>query len=136
MLEDGAFGWQMLLGAGSIAGVCAGLLGIGGAVVLVPALIYGLPFLGVDSPELPKIAMATSLGLIIPSTVASTQAHAARGTVDWSMWAIMAPALVAGSLAHCLIVNVTGDLPARTWAAPSNRLDGADGGQDQHVCMA
>jgi len=105
MLEDGAFGWQMLLGAGGIAGVCAGLLGIGGAVVLVPALIYGLPCLGVDSPELPKIAMATSLGLIIPSTVASTQAHAARGTVDWSMWAIMAPALVAGSLVASLLVE-------------------------------
>ena len=105
MLDDGVFGWQVLLGAGGIAGICAGLLGIGGAVVLVPALLYALPFLGVDSPELPKIAMATSLGLIIPSTLASTQAHAARGTIDWPIWAIMAPVLVAGSLVASLLVE-------------------------------
>ena len=91
-------GWPILGLSGLVTGICSGMLGIGGGLVTIPALMFGLPFLGISGIEVPKIAMATSLVMVIPVSVASTQAHASRGTVDWSLWALIAPSIVAGSL--------------------------------------
>jgi uncharacterized membrane protein YfcA len=98
MFETGEIGWQLLIAIGAGAGFFAGLLGIGGGFVVVPCLLLALPMLGVTGPDLAKVAIATSLVLIIPTSIASTQAHAARGSVDWAMWALIAPAIVAGGL--------------------------------------
>jgi uncharacterized membrane protein YfcA len=100
-----ALGWQLLVGVGCLSGLASGLLGIGGGMILVPGLVLLLPLIGVDGPELPKVAMATSLALVIPTSIAGTQAHAARGTIDWRLWAMMAPALVAGSLVAMVIAR-------------------------------
>lgn len=102
MLESGDIGWPLLLLIGVGAGFFAGLLGIGGGFVVVPCLLLALPSLGVAGPEVAKIAVATSLVLIIPTSIASTQAHAARGAVDWALWAILAPSIVAGGLLAAL----------------------------------
>ena len=59
--DPSAFGFLVLLGCAS--GCISGLLGVGGGTILVPALVASLPLLGVQGPELPKIAMATSLAL-------------------------------------------------------------------------
>jgi uncharacterized membrane protein YfcA len=98
-------GWQLLVGLGCLSGLASGLLGIGGGMIVVPALVLLLPLIGIDGPELPKVAMATSLTLVIPTAIAGTQAHAARGSIDWRLWAVMAPALVAGSLLAMIIVR-------------------------------
>jgi uncharacterized membrane protein YfcA len=100
-----ALGWQLLVGLGCLSGLASGLLGIGGGMIVVPALVLLLPLIGIDGPELPKVAMATSLTLVIPTAIAGTQAHAARGSIDWRLWAVMAPALVAGSLLAMIIVR-------------------------------
>jgi uncharacterized protein len=101
-----AFGWPLLVATGVVSGFCSGLLGMGGGLVIVPALVFVLPHLGVGGPELVKVAMATSLALIIPTGIASVQAHAARGTIDWPFWALLAPSLVAGSLLATVLVPV------------------------------
>jgi uncharacterized membrane protein YfcA len=81
-----AIGWGLLIAAGWLTGFCSGLLGIGGGLVVVPAMIVGLPMLGVSGSELSKIATATSLLLVIPTSIASAQAHASRGSLDWACW--------------------------------------------------
>jgi uncharacterized protein len=100
-----AVGWSVLVGAGWLTGFLSGLLGIGGGLVIVPALIFGLPLIGVSGDELAKVAIATSLLLIIPTSLASSQAHAARGNLDWALWAAMAPSIVAGGLVAAMVVQ-------------------------------
>jgi uncharacterized protein len=100
-----ALGWGALVGSGWLTGFCSGLLGIGGGLVIVPALVFALPMVGVNGGELAKVAIATSLVLIIPTSIASSQAHAARGNVDWALWATMAPSIVGGGLLASMAVQ-------------------------------
>ena len=91
------FAWGMLAAVGCVSGLSAGLLGIGGGLIVVPSLIYGLPLLGIAGPDVPKIATATSLALVIPTALASAQAHAAKGAVCLKSAALLAPGIIAGS---------------------------------------
>lgn len=80
-----------MLATGCVAGVLAGLFGIGGGIVIVPVLELTLGFLGVDAAIRMHIAVATSLATIIPTSIASARAHNKRGAVDFSIvkrWAI------------------------------------------------
>lgn len=90
--------WQliaMLIGAGVFAGLMAGLFGIGGGVVIVPALYMAFGTLGVDDMVRMKVALATSLATIIATSLRSTWAHHKRGAVDlqilknWVPWIML-----------------------------------------------
>jgi len=85
----GALGWGVLVCSGWLTGFCSGLLSIGGGLIIVPALVLALPMVGLSGGEQAKVAMATSPVLIIPTSIASSQAHAARGNVDWALWGAM-----------------------------------------------
>ncbi len=74
-------GLAMLL-TGALAGVMAGLFGIGGGIVIVPVLELTLGFLEVDPAIRMHVAVATSLATIIPTSLASARAHHQRGSVD------------------------------------------------------
>lgn len=81
----------MLLGIGAIAGILAGLLGVGGGIVLVSAFYYTFSALGYESPQLMQMCLATSLATIIVTSVRSVLAHNKKGAVDWDIlkgWAI------------------------------------------------
>jgi uncharacterized protein len=104
MTGDG-FGWALLIGIGAFAGFCSGLLGIGGGVVIIPAVIFTGALIGITSPDLAKIAMASSSLWIIPTAIASLQGHVSRGTVDWGLWAVLAPCVMAGGLGSALIIT-------------------------------
>jgi uncharacterized membrane protein YfcA len=87
-----------MLATGCVAGVLAGLFGIGGGIVIVPVLELTLGFLGVDATIRMHIAVATSLATIVPTSLASANAHNKRGAVDFSIvkrWAIF---VLAGAL--------------------------------------
>lgn len=84
---------------GLVAGVLAGLLGIGGGIVLVAALVALLPLLGVPAAAVMHVALATSLASIIVTASASANAHRKRGSVLWPTVAWLAPGLVLGGLA-------------------------------------
>ena len=75
----------MLLMIGAFAGVLAGLLGVGGGIILVPAFFYAFSVLGYDSPQLMQICLATSLATIIVTSLRSVAAHHAKGAVEWSI---------------------------------------------------
>ena len=80
-----------MLATGCVAGVLAGLFGIGGGIVMVPVLESALGVLGVDPAIRMHVAVATSLATIIPTSISSARAHHRRGAVDLDIvrrWAI------------------------------------------------
>ncbi|QSE50431.1 sulfite exporter TauE/SafE family protein [Shewanella putrefaciens] len=93
------------LALGAFVGFMAGLLGIGGGLIVVPALLYILPSVGISSSQLPHIAIATSLAAIILTSISSARAHHKRGNIPWSLFKSMLPGLVLGALASGFIVE-------------------------------
>ena len=87
-----------LLGIGAIAGVLAGLLGIGGGLVIVPALTALLTARGVDLQLAVPIAVASALGSMLLTSAGSALAHARGGHLDWSAARRLGPALAFGGV--------------------------------------
>ena len=80
-----------MLATGCVAGVLAGLFGIGGGIVIVPVLEGTLGALGVDPAIRMHMAVATSLATIVPTSISSARAHYRRNSVDLHIvkrWAI------------------------------------------------
>jgi uncharacterized membrane protein YfcA len=71
-----------MIASGCIAGVLAGLFGIGGGIVIVPVLEFALSHANVDPGIRMHVAVATSLATIIPTSLASARAHHKRQAVD------------------------------------------------------
>ena len=90
--------WLWFPVLGLAAGLLAGLLGIGGGIVLVAALVALLPVLGVPKDSVMHVALATSLASIIVTASASANAHRKRGSVLWLSVAWLAPGLVLGGV--------------------------------------
>src|SRR5581483_8152852 len=85
-----------LLAAGLFAGFCAGMFGIGGGFVVVPALLLILPLLGGARSEYAHVAVGTSAATIIVASLRSVTAHAKRGAVDFEILKQWAPWLIVG----------------------------------------
>jgi uncharacterized membrane protein YfcA len=85
-----------MIGAGLFAGFAAGLFGIGGGFVVVPALYLAMPLLGGDGAHLAHVAVGTSLATIVATSWRSVQAHARRGAVDFDLLRAWAPWVVLG----------------------------------------
>ncbi|NMH64798.1 sulfite exporter TauE/SafE family protein [Shewanella salipaludis] len=88
---------------GALVGFLAGLLGIGGGLLVVPALIYLLPSVGINAEQLPHIAIATSLAAIILTSSSSARAHYNRGNIPWALFKPMMPGIIVGALAAAFI---------------------------------
>jgi uncharacterized membrane protein YfcA len=84
------------LGIGAVTGVLAGLFGIGGGTVIVPALILTLTLQGVSPEVSTHIAIGTSLAAISMTSLSSVYAHQQRGVVRWSLVVQLAPAVCIG----------------------------------------
>ena len=74
-----------LLGVGALAGLSAGLFGIGGGAVMVPALFFAFDALGVPQAVVMHSAVATSSAIIIVNAIRSTRSHHKHGAVDWNL---------------------------------------------------
>lgn len=83
---------------GGVAGVLAGLLGVGGGIVIVPVLFWVLGALDFPETTAMAIAVATSLATIIPTSISSARAHAAKGNLDRALLRAWAPWVAAGAL--------------------------------------
>ena len=94
-----------LLAVGAFAGILAGLLGVGGGIVLVPAFYYVFHALGHEGPNVMQVCVATSLATIVVTSVRSVKAHAARGAVDFGVLRGWWPGIVAGALAGSLVAT-------------------------------
>src|SRR5687768_7654565 len=101
----------LFLALGAIAGVLAGLLGVGGGLVLVAALAWMLPSVGVPKEAAMHAALASSLASIVLTAAASARAHAGRGSVLWPTVAWMVPGLLLGGwLGSGFAVRIDGDV--------------------------
>jgi uncharacterized membrane protein YfcA len=103
--------WLLVLG--SFTGFAAGLLGIGGGMLMVPFLTMLLSTRGFPLDIVVKVAIATSLTTILFTSLSSVRAHARRGAVRWDIAKSVAPGIVVGSL---LGAQVAALLPGRVLA--------------------
>ncbi|HSW23947.1 MAG TPA: TSUP family transporter, partial [Burkholderiaceae bacterium] len=87
-----------LLALGGVAGFLAGLLGVGGGMMMVPFITFFLSRRGVEPALAVKMAIATSMATIIFTSISSLRAHHARGAVRWPIVRAMAPGIVVGGL--------------------------------------
>jgi uncharacterized protein len=86
----------LILGVGT--GFLAGLLGIGGGMVMVPFLTYIMSTRGASPDLAVKMAIATSMATIIFTSISSVRAHHKRGAVRWDIVKGLAPGIVIGGL--------------------------------------
>ncbi len=106
----------MLL-SGAAGGLLAGLLGVGGGIVIVPVLEFALGVVDVDPSVRMHIAVATSLATIIPTSISSARAHYRRDAIDFGVIRYWSPWIVAGAIAGIFIAaNVGAEFLAGVFA--------------------
>jgi uncharacterized membrane protein YfcA len=93
--------WLLALAAamaatGLVSGTLAGLLGVGGGIVIVPLLFNVFPLFGIPESIQMKVAVATSLATIIPTSIQSARKHHATGSMDVALLRSIWPAMLAG----------------------------------------
>lgn len=91
------------IGAGIAGGILAGLLGVGGGIVIVPALYFALTMTGM-APELTmKMAVGTSLATIVFTSLSSSLGHYRRGAIDTDLLKFWAPSILVGVVGGSLL---------------------------------
>lgn len=98
------------LAVGAVAGVLAGLFGIGGGLVIVPMLVAVWTWQGVDGSVLMQLALGTSLASIMFTAVSSFLAHHRRGAVQWSIVRRITAGILAGTYGGSFVAAL---LPTR-----------------------
>ena len=97
----------MYVGVGCVAGVLAGLLGVGGGLVIVPMLGFCLAREGVSPGAIMHMALATSMASIMFTAVSSAWAHHRRGAVEWSVVRRIVPGVLLGTfLGSCVAARL------------------------------
>ena len=93
----------VMAATGLVSGTLAGLLGVGGGIVIVPVLFNVFPFLSIPEAVQMKLAVGTSLATIIPTSIQSARKHRAKGAMDVPLLKAMIPSLVIGVLVGTVI---------------------------------
>ena len=91
-----------LAALGLVTGFLAGLLGIGGGMIMVPFISAMLSGRGVEPGLAVKMAIATSMATIIFTSVSSVRAHHKKGAVRWDIVKSLAPGIVLGAMVASL----------------------------------
>jgi uncharacterized protein len=91
---------------GAVAGLLAGLLGIGGGLVIVPILTFMFTAQGLAPQYIVHMALGTSMASIIFTSVSSLMAHHKRGAVLWPVVLRLTPGIIAGSLFGTYIASI------------------------------
>jgi len=95
----------LIAGIGAFAGVIAGLLGVGGGIILVPAFYFAFEGLGYGPEGLMQLCLATSLATIAVTSLRSVLAHHRRGAVDWDILKGWALGIGLGSILGVVAAN-------------------------------
>ena len=100
-----------LVATGIFAGILAGLLGVGGGIVIVPVLFFLFQSFGVSPESAMLVATATSLATIVPTSISSIRSHHHKGNVDFELLKRWALFIFIGVLAGSwLVTRVEGTL--------------------------
>ncbi|WP_415183892.1 sulfite exporter TauE/SafE family protein [Phaeovulum sp.] len=94
-----------LMAVGAFAGLLAGLLGVGGGIVLVPAFYWVFSTMGYGSEQLMQVCVATSLATIIVTSCRSVLSHHKKGAVEWSILRGWAPGIIVGAVLGVMVVS-------------------------------
>ncbi len=96
----------VMLAVGSIAGFIAGLLGIGGGMIIVPVVLWVLQMKGLGSIEHAQhLAVGTSFAIMVFTTFSSVMAQQRKGSVDWAVVRRMAPGMVVGVIIGSMLAK-------------------------------
>ena len=105
--------WAAYLGIGAIVGFAAGLLGIGGGVVMVPLLVLVFTAHQMPAAHVLHLALGTALAAMVFTSLSSMRAHHAHGAVDWKIARAMSPGILVGSFGAALLAGL---IPTRPLA--------------------
>lgn len=99
---------------GSFVGLMAGLLGAGGGLIIVPALLFTFRADGFSNVVIMHLAIGTSLATIFFTSMSSTYAHHRHGAVQWSTFCGLTPGILAGALAGAAVADQMSGQALRT----------------------
>ncbi len=86
------------LSLGAVAGVLAGMMGIGGGIIMVPALFFVFQMQGFSEQILMHMAVGSSLATVVFTALSSTRSHHRRGAVLWPVFRWLTPGIIVGAL--------------------------------------
>ncbi len=105
------------LALGAVAGFLAGLFGIGGGMIIVPALVYLFPLMNIPADAVMSLTLGTSFATIVITSFASTQRHYHLGNIQWTAVKFLAPSLmVTAYLTAGLVSHVDRSLVLKLFA--------------------
>ncbi len=90
---------------GAIAGILAGLLGIGGGLVIVPMLVFSMQWQGISPEFIMHLALGTSMASIVFTSVSSFMAHHKRGAVRWDVVRRIVIGILLGTFAGTFLAS-------------------------------
>lgn len=96
---------------GAFAGIAAGLLGVGGGLIIVPVLLAIWQSSGFENPYQMQLAIGTSLATIVLTSLSSVRAHHLRGSVQWPVFWSLTPGILIGTwIGAFLATRLPGDI--------------------------
>ena len=101
---------SVAIGAGVFGGVLAGLLGVGGGIVIVPALYFALSLVGMDPAITMQVSVGTSLATIVFTSMSSAWGHHKKGAVDYDLLKLWGPSILIGVLIGALLGGIVSGL--------------------------
>ncbi len=96
--------------AGIFGGVLAGLLGVGGGIVIVPALYVALSLTDMDPAQTMQVAVGTSLATIVFTSISSAWGHYRKGAIDFDLLKLWGPSILAGVVLGALLGGIVSGL--------------------------
>ncbi len=96
--------------AGIFGGVLAGLLGVGGGIVIVPALYVALSLTDMDPAQIMQVAVGTSLATIVFTSVSSAWGHYRKGAIDFALLKLWGPSILVGVLVGAILGGLVSGL--------------------------
>lgn len=100
---------------GAFVGLIAGLLGVGGGLIIVPVLVFVFQEQGVSPDVMVHLAIGTSLATIAITSISSMHAHHRHGAVQWAVFLRLTPGIVVGALLGAVIADFLPTKAMRLW---------------------
>ncbi|NJD90222.1 MAG: sulfite exporter TauE/SafE family protein [Geobacter sp.] len=95
--------WLTYIGQGAVAGLLAGLLGVGGGIVIVPMLKFTFAAQHLPPEHIQHLALGTSLATIVVTSISSFMAHHSKGGVNWIAVRRISPGILFGTFAGSIV---------------------------------
>jgi len=106
-LEGKMISFLIYAAVGALSGFLAGLLGIGGGVVIIPMLVFVFPLHGIPGEVIMPMALGTSMASITFTAISSFYSHHRRGAVRWDVVRLITPGIIVGTFCGAAVAART-----------------------------